>query len=606
MPFRTEDPTRERIGGGTDPPDILVVDDDPANLLAIEAALSDLGASLVTVRSGQEALRCLLEQDFALVLLDVHMPGMDGFETAKLIRSRRRSRHVPIVFITANDQSDARVLEGYALGAVDFLFKPIVPEVLRAKATVFVMLQQRTAEVARQAEELHRHEVVEAMHRLEQERRAWEQEVLRQKMVEQTRTTEEIAKKAEELAQTVAEREAAQLALTKMNAQLAEADRRKDEFLATLAHELRNPLAPLAYAVGLLEGVEEPVLREAQVRLERQLVHLQRLVDDLLDVSRVTSGKVELRTQPLDAREAVRMGVEASRSMVDEREHELVLELPSCPLPVIADAVRLAQIVANLLNNAARYTPRRGTITVSARRSDGDVVLEVRDDGEGIPAELLDPIFGAFVQARAGGGGLGLGLHLVQHLVRLHGGSVCASSDGPGRGATFAVRLPYAHGVELAAREERIVTAQAGPMTPRLRIVVVEDQEDVREMLVLLLTRWGHEAHATDRGDEAVRLLEEVSPDVALIDIGLPDIDGYQVAARARAQLGPCCPPLIAVTGWGQADDRRRAMEVGFARHLVKPVSPRALRRVLVDTVHTTRERASEPPPEERWPERVR
>lgn len=604
MPFRTEDPTVD--DSGRDPPDILVVDDNPANLLAIEAALGDLGARLVTVRSGSEALRCLLERDFALVLLDVHMPGMDGFETAKLLRGRRRSRHVPIVFVTAYDQTDARVLEGYALGAVDFLFKPIVPEVLRAKATVFVALQQRTAEVARQAEELHRHHIAEALHRLEQERRTWEQGVLRQQMLEQQRVSEQLAEKAEELARTVAEREAAQRALTKTNAQLAAADRRKDEFIATLAHELRNPLAPLASAVGLLEGANDPVLREAQVRLERQLAHLQRLVDDLLDVSRVTSGKVELRTQPLDLREPVRLAVEASRTLIDEREHRLELELPSDPLPVIADLVRLAQVVSNLINNAARYTRPRGTIRLSARRDGAEVVVEVKDDGEGIPPELLDPIFSAFVQARAGGGGLGLGLHLVQHLVRLHGGRVSASSEGVDRGATFEVRLPYADGIDLAARQEQLPSPAACAAVTPLTIVVVEDQEDVREMLVLLLTRWGHRAHAAARGDDGVRLIEEKAPDVALVDIGLPDMDGYEVAASARAKLGASCPPLIAVTGWGQADDRRRAMEVGFARHLVKPVSPRALRRALVESVHTSRERASEPPLEERWPERVR
>lgn len=604
MPFRTEDPTVDEIGG--EPPDILVVDDNPANLLAIEAALCDLGARLVTVRSGAEALRCMLERDFALVLLDVHMPGMDGFETAKLLRGRRRSRHVPIVFVTAYDQTDARVLEGYALGAVDFLFKPIVPEILRAKATVFVALQQRTAEVRRQAEELHRHQIAEALHRIEQERRAWEQGVLRQQVVEQTRVTEELAEKAEELARTIAEREAAEHALTRTNAQLAAADRRKDEFIATLSHELRNPLAPLAYAIGLLEGAEDSVLREAQARLERQLSHLQRLVDDLLDVSRVTSGKVELRTQPLDLRDPVRLAVEASRSLVDEREHRFVLDLPTHPLPVQADLVRLAQVLSNLINNAARYTRPRGTISLSARRDGPEVVVEVKDDGEGIPPELVDAIFSPFVQARAGGGGLGLGLHLVQHIVRLHGGRVIASSEGIDRGATFEVRLPYAEGVDLTARQEPVSAPAPTSALAPLTIVVVEDQEDVREMLVLLLTRWGHRAHATGRGDDGVRLIEETAPDVVLVDIGLPDMDGYQVAASARAKLGTGCPPLIAVTGWGQADDRRRAMEVGFARHLVKPVSSRALRRALAESVHTTRERTSELPPEERWPERVR
>ncbi len=582
-----DEPAADAQGISPDAFDILVVDDDAANLLAIEAALGDLGPRLVKARSGAEALKRLLEQDFALILLDVHMPGMDGFETARLIRSRKRNRYVPIIFVTAYGQSDTRVLEGYVLGAVDFLFKPIVPEVLRAKATVFVQLQQRTAEVAWQAEQLRRHEREQARSRFDQERRAWEQEALRREMAEQHRATDELARRAEELARTVAEREAAQRELTRMNAQLAEADRRKDEFLATLAHELRNPLAPLAYAVGLLDSTDDPVLSEARVRMERQLAHLSRLVDDLLDVSRVTSGKVELRSHPMDAREAIHHAIEVSRSLIHERHHRLELDLED-PLPVHGDAVRLSQIVANLLNNAARYTPSGGRIVVRGRRDEGEIVIEVADDGEGIERDLLDHFFGAFVQAHAGGGGLGLGLHLVSHLVRLHGGRVRGASDGPGSGATFEVRLP--------AIEPAIVPLDESPRsTPPpplegedLAIVVVEDQEDVREMVVLLLTRWGHRVTPARDGSEGVQHIVDARPDVALIDIGLPDFDGYEVARRVRSELGDGCPLLVAVTGWGQEDDRRRAMEVGFSQHLVKPVSPRALRRVLVGAARSS------------------
>jgi signal transduction histidine kinase len=563
--------------------DILVVDDDAANLLAIEAALGDLGPRLVKASSGREALRRLLQQDFALILLDVHMPSMDGFETAGLIRARQRNRHVPIIFVTAYGQSDARVLEGYALGAVDFLFKPIVPEVLRAKALVFVELQQRTAKVEQQARQIQEHERLEALRRLEEERRQWQEESLRQQMDEQKRVTAEIQSKAEELARTVAERESAQRELMRVNAQLAETDRRKDEFLATLAHELRNPLAPLSYAVGLIEGTEDVVLQEARVRMERQLAHLSRLVDDLLDVSRVTSGKVELRREPLDLRDAITHAIEVSRSLLDERQHKLVLDLAPDPLIVKGDAVRLSQVVSNLLNNAARYTDPRGTITVRAARDGGEFVLAVMDDGQGIEQELLDHIFGAFVQAQVGGGGLGLGLHLVQHLVRLHGGTVRAESTGLGRGAKFEIRLPVVEGLELPPPAEPTTQTHRAQRALRpLHVVVVEDQEDVREMVVLLLTRWGHRVDAVEHGEDGVRLIVDGRPDLALVDIGLPDIDGYEVATRARERLGADCPPLIAVTGWGQDEDRRRAMEVGFARHLVKPVSPRDLRRALV------------------------
>ncbi len=562
--------------------DILVVDDDAANLLAIEAALGELGSRLVKASSGAEALKRLLEQDFALILLDVRMEAMDGFETARLIRQRARSRHVPIIFVTAYGQSDARVLEGYELGAVDFLFKPIVPEVLRAKANVFVQLHERTQQVALQAELLRKHEREQAMRALDEERRAWEREALQRQMVEQQRATEELAKKAEELARTVAEREAAQRELTRINARLAEADRRKDEFLATLAHELRNPLAPISYAIGLLDGTPDPVLRQVRERVERQLTHLSRLVDDLLDVSRVTSGKVELRAHPMDLRDAIQHAVEVSRMLVDERQHRLTVEIADEPLPMCGDVIRLSQAVANLLNNAARYTPDRGTIELSARRDGGELVLEIADDGQGIEPELLDQIFGAFVQARAGGGGLGLGLHLVQHIVRMHGGEVRAHSDGVGLGARFEVRLPLAAGVELPGHDDDEGAASLLGAAP-LSIVVIEDQEDVREMVVLLLEKWGYRVKAAGEGLTGVRLVVDTRPDVVLLDIGLPDVDGYAVASAIRSELDGACPALIAVTGWGQDHDRRRALEVGFTHHLVKPVSPRVLRSLLAE-----------------------
>jgi signal transduction histidine kinase len=573
--------------GGTERPalrdrDILVVDDDPANLLAIEAALAQLEPNLVKARSGSEALRQLLTRDFALILLDVHMPQMDGFDTARMIRARSRTKHVPIIFVTAYSQSDARVLEGYALGAVDFLFKPIVPEMLRAKVSVFAELHQRSVEVSRQAEALREHERRESTRRLAEERSAWEQEALRRQMEEHKALAEQLKRKAEELAHNIAEREAAQRELTRINAQLAEADRRKDEFLATLAHELRNPLAPLSYAVGLLEDASDPVLKNARERMDRQLAHISRLVDDLLDVSRVTSGKIELRSRPMDLREAIAHAVEVSRPLIEQRSHRLSIDVPSAPMPVHGDAVRLSQVVSNLLNNAARYTEKGGVIGVGARIADGQAHVRVTDNGQGIPSELIERIFGAFVQARVGGGGLGLGLHLVQHLVRLHGGTVQVESHGPGEGSMFEIALPLCAAFELAEPDTQ-EHERAPSVAPRsLRVVVVEDQDDVRQMVVLLLERWGHQVESTGLGEDGIRLISEFDPDVALVDIGLPDMDGYEVASRARAALGAKCPPLVAVTGWGQAEDRRRAIEVGFAKHLVKPVSPRDLRRVLV------------------------
>jgi CheY-like chemotaxis protein len=255
-------------------------------------------------------------------------------------------------------------------------------------------------------------------------------------------------------------------------------------------------------------------------------------------------------------------------------------------------------VVSNLLNNAARYTPAGGTVRVAARADGGEAVIEVIDDGEGIERDLVDHIFGAFVQARAGGGGLGLGLHLVQHLVRLHAGTVRAFSEGPGHGARFEVRLPLADELPLPAREE----AESVPPPARARplsIVVVEDQEDVREMVVLLLRRWGHDVRAVGQGGDGIRMVVQAPPDVVLLDIGLPDMDGYSVAEALRGELDGACPPLVAVTGWGQDNDRRRAFEVGFSHHLVKPVSPRALRRVLAEVSVSRSETGSAARPEE-------
>ncbi|MEC7521329.1 MAG: response regulator [Myxococcota bacterium] len=565
---------------------ILVVDDEPANLLAVEAALGDMGHRLVKVESGEAALKELLGGHFALIILDVHMPGLDGFETARLVRQRPRTRHVPIIFATAYDQTDERVLKGYELGAVDFLFKPLQATVLRAKARVFVELFERTEEMKRQAEALRAHERSAAERRLAEERERWERETLERQMAEQREAAEAMAARAEELARTVAERSAAQRELKRTNARLAESDRRKDQFLATLAHELRNPLAPLAYAIGLLQDRDDPELTEVWQRIERQLGHLERLVDDLLDVSRVTSGKIELRRADFDLREVAQRAVELSRARLNARHHELSVSLPDEPVPMHGDAVRLAQVISNLLNNAARYTEPHGHVklTVTGDGETAEVIVE--DDGRGIEPRMLGTIFDAFVQERVGQGGLGLGLHLAKQLVEMHEGRIAAHSEGVGQGSTFRLELPIAE-VEgdVSAPDVRRPDSsiELTPVRP-LRVAVIEDQEDVREMVGLLLTRWGHVVEDAEDGERGVALLTGWRCDIALIDIGLPDMEGYEVAARVRAELGARCPTLIAVTGWGQESDRQRAMEAGFDRHLVKPVSPRDLKRVLIES----------------------
>jgi signal transduction histidine kinase len=533
---------RDESGEEGLPPDILVVDDDPANLAAIEVALGDLGRRLVKARSGAEALRFLLTQDFALILLDVNMPGMDGFETARIIRGRERSRHVPIIFVTAYIRDDIDILTGYSLGAVDFLFKPIVPEVLRAKASVFVELQQRTAEVARQADLLREMERREGERRLQEERQRWEAESLR------------------------------------------EENRRKDEFLALLAHELRNPLSPMVTGLELVKcyGIEHEGLERVRTSMERQVHHLIRLVDDLLDVSRISRGKINLRREVVDLGHVLEQAVESTHPMLDERHHELEVEPCPEPMRLLGDGVRLTQVIANLLHNAGRYTEPGGRIRLSCGRDGEDAVVRVADNGRGIAPEMLDRVFEMFVQAENGGGGLGLGLTLVQRLVELHGGRVRAFSEGPGKGSEFLVRLPLL-GVELPADVDEPVTTEPHEDLegPALRIVLVEDQTDVREALEALLLGWGHEVETAPDGIQGVDLILDRRPDLALVDIAMPGLDGYAVARRVRAKLGPAAPRLVALTGFGREEDRERARRAGFDSHLTKPAVPKDLRRIL-------------------------
>ena len=576
------DPDDQRGGD-----EILVVDDNRANLVAIQAALFGLGGRVVTASSGPEALRRLLERDFALLLMDVQMPTMDGFETARLIRARRRSQHTPIIFVTAHHRDDRDVLQAYQLGAVDFLFKPIVPEVLRAKATVFLQLHERTREVSHQAKLLREHERRRHELELAEAQRCWEEDALRRRMESERRVAADMARKAEELARTVSELERAERELTRMNRALAESDRRKDEFLAVLAHELRNPLAPIVNSLGVLKlllgDAPEPGVKRAAEAIERQTRHLTRLVDDLLDLSRINSGKIELRPERMRLNDIVSQAVALSQPAIEQRRHELRVQLLESAGEVVADAVRLAQVLSNLLNNAARYTEPGGVIELTCAQDETHARVTVRDSGRGIPAELLDKVFEMFVQEQSGGGGLGIGLSLVRSLVRLHGGTVSVASDGLNQGSAFTIELPRAD-----TQESLRPAALPGPvpLTPPRRVVVVDDNDDVRETLGELLRGWGHDVVLAADGAEGVERILECRPDVALVDLGLPVLDGYGVAAAVRAaqrdgQRDGQRTRLIAVSGFGRDADKRRALESGFDMHLVKPATADALLRAL-------------------------
>jgi PAS domain S-box-containing protein len=365
---------------------------------------------------------------------------------------------------------------------------------------------------------------------------------------------------------------------------LQDADRRKNEFLATLAHELRNPLAPLRNALQLmrLAGGQAETVEQARNMMERQLSQLVRLVDDLMDVSRISRGKIELRKEPVELAVVVNSAVETSRPLIEQMGHELNVTMPKQPIIVDADMTRLAQVFLNLLNNAAKYTERGGRIWLTVERQGSDVVVAVKDTGIGIDADHLPHIFEMFTQAdrslEKAQGGLGIGLTLVKRIVEMHGGRVEAKSDGQGRGSEFTVRLPVM--VKASGPQP---TERDGPMALKssLRILIVDDNRDGADSLAMMLKMMGNDTRTAYDGQEAVQAAGEFRPDVVLLDIGLPKLNGYEACRRIREQAWGKSTILIAVTGWGQEEDRRRSHEAGFDHHMVKPVDTQALMKLL-------------------------
>jgi signal transduction histidine kinase len=535
---QTSKPAVEPVARVSTSRDVLVVDDSEANLLAIEAALQPLGRRLVFARSGEEALARLLEQDFILIVLDVSMPTIDGFEAARLIRARPRSSRTPIIFLTGLDWNHEIALQGYRLGAVDFLIKPIHEEILLAKASVFIALEERT---------------LEAQHRSEDLRIAHARELERELTIQRQQFEVELASASMK--------------------ELEQANRRKDTFLAILGHELRNPLQPLRSALELIDHrPDEPVRAPMRTIMRGRLARIERLVDDLLDVARLNADKLELDRELVPLAEIVDEAVVDLRGVADEGKYRLAIAVdPSAR--VLGDRVRLIQIVTNLLNNAFKYTEPGGAIDVRVEVADGHAIVRVTDTGKGIDGPMLERIFEMFVQDRArtsGYGGLGLGLGLAKRLVELHGGTVHAESAGLGRGSTFEVRLPAAAGVAEVPRGD---SPTPGPAPSHLRVVVVEDQDDARQLLAEILEQHGHLVRTYADGRAAIKGILDDPPDFALIDIGLPEIDGYEVARVVRRELRDRPTTLIAMTGYGQADDRSEALAAGFNDHIVKPAS---------------------------------
>jgi PAS domain S-box-containing protein len=371
-------------------------------------------------------------------------------------------------------------------------------------------------------------------------------------------------------------------------AELSNADRRKDEFLAMLAHELRGPLAPISNMLEIMKRADNDPAQLQQVRrtMERQLPQLVRLVDDLFDVSRITRNKIELRKEPTELASIINHSVEICRPLAEFANHQMAVRLPCEPIYLYADPVRLAQVFSNILNNACKYTERGGRISLIAERQGSDAVVSVTDTGVGIPASQLDRIFEIFTQIdrtlERAQGGLGIGLMLVKRLVELHGGTVTARSEGLGRGTEFVVRLP----VIVDMPEALLSEPTAEPTcTSSHRVLVVDDNEDAASSLATLLKMTGNEIEIAHDGLEAVQAAETFRPDLILLDIGLPKLNGFDVCQRIREQ--PCGKEMVivALTGWGQEDDRRRSKEAGFDHHMVKPLDYAALMKLLAERV---------------------
>jgi signal transduction histidine kinase len=561
---------------------ILLVDDQPARLLSYETILGELGQNLISARSGVEALARLMKDEFALVLLDVSMPGMDGFETAAMIHDHPRFERTPIIFITGVHDSEFDRLKGYKLGAVDYVSIPVVPEILRSKVSVLVELHCQRLEL----QTLNRN-LADANEQLEQANTTLQAEKNRELEalnLHLQKANTELAASNEALQAEIAERARAEAALL-------EADRHKDEFLAILAHELRNPLAPIRNAVEIMSRfpIDNPKLRWSRDVIDRQALHLTRLVDDLLDISRITRGTIRLAQEPVRSETIIARAVEALQPMIAEHRHELSIDCPDGSLMVRGDLTRLVQILGNLLNNAAKYTNDGGRIHLSVRRDAGFVEFRVKDNGIGIAPGSQAKLFNLFSRLETTDdrtpGGLGIGLALVRKLVEMHSGEVAVRSAGIGAGSEFVVRIPLLDNMPAAT----VLAARANSAAqPRHRILVADDNPDALESLALLLECDGHEVWKAANGAEAFDLAQKWQPHLALLDIGMPVLDGYEAARRIRSEAWGKGMMLVALSGWGQSSDVQRSRDSGFDSHLVKPASFDALAQLLSRVPATT------------------
>ena len=551
---------------------ILVVDDRDENLMAVEAVLSDPGYRLVRARSGREALKEVLDQDFALILLDVVMPGVDGYETATLIRERPRSRQTPIIFLTANDWGAQHVFRGYTVGAVDYLVKPVPADVLRSKVAVFVELFNRQEALRVGQEELER-TIADRTRELAQTNVALQAEI------------EERSKIEKERVQLLTREQAARLEAERAN-------RLKDEFLATLSHELRTPLNAImgwAHVLGQSSHDRDTVQRAAAV-IRQNATSQSQLIDDILDVSRIVGGRLVLDTQLVDLHAVIDDAIDSLMPAASAKNIQVTRDL-NREIKVVGDRDRLQQVVWNLVSNAFKFTPKGGRVEVRLAEAEGDAQIDVIDNGIGISPEFLPFVFDRFRQADSSmsrrHSGLGLGMAIVRHLVELHGGTVSVESAGENQGTTFRLRLsghtgaaPEAPAQALRAFADQVAESELDHLDG-VHVLIVEDDTDSRNVLAVLLQRLGALVEAVASAKEAYDRIAHRRPDVLVSDIGMPEEDGYSLIRRLRQMGGERKLPAIALTAYARKQDADAALGAGYDCHLPKPVAPADLVRAI-------------------------
>jgi signal transduction histidine kinase len=573
-----EDPAEE----GGDPKaaaSILLVDDEPRNLDVLESFLKSPDYNLVRALTADQALLLLLSGDYAAIVLDIQMPRISGLELANLIKQRKKTQHIPIIFLTAYYQEDKDVLQGYGTGAVDYLTKPINPQILKSKIDVFVDLFRKTralvsANTALEAEVSQRLEAEAALQRAnnELERRVQER-------------TADLNRAVEELRESEA-------ALRASEAQAKAASKAKDEFLAALSHELRTPLSPVLLLATEAAGDESlpPSVRSDFETIAKNVSLEARLIDDLLDLTRISHGKLVLEMRPFDVHFALNHAVSIARSAIDEKKILLTLDLAAPRSTVVGDEVRIEQAFWNVINNAIKFTPPSGRISVTTRVDGNNLEILIADNGMGMTSDELKRIFRAFAQGdhvnEEGSrrfGGLGLGLAISQSMIRRHMGSITAASDGRSRGTTFIIRLPLAlerppANGHVPAPESREARPQPKPSGRMRRILVVEDHEPTSAALTSLLIRRSYDVTAASSLADARAALGSERFDLVISDIGLPDGDGCDLLSSIAEDERVAA---IAVSGYGMDEDVKRAKAAGFATHMTKPVTADELDRAL-------------------------